>query len=85
MSSIGGNTATNKYIKFDKTEVAGKELNAMVKQYIMAALKGGKKKLTSRIAADIDTSSHDEAFDIDRINVAYSDSLKHFSGGNPPQ
>ena len=41
MSSLGGSIATKRCVNFDETEVNGKEINAMVKQAVTAALKGG--------------------------------------------
>ena len=47
MSSLGKKTAFNKHVKFkNKTEVNSEELNTMVKKYVTADLKGGKKKHT---------------------------------------
>ena len=49
-------------------------MNTMVKKYITASLKGGKKKRTQVVKKYIDESSDEyESFVIDRINLADSE------------
>ena len=40
-SSLGGKTVISKHVKFNKTDMNGREINTMVKRAVTVALKGG--------------------------------------------
>ena len=73
-SSLGGKTVISKHVKFNKTDMNGREINTMVKRAVTVALKGGGTERTLGVASNTNVS-RDEGrdFGIDPINLAYTE------------